>query len=121
MATNFISILSSVVLITNISTVNAAPVALSDDQLDNVTAGGTVWVAASASAYGRYPSSAVYVRSVAVNNGAVGGVSVAWASGSIGSNASTSGGATGIFVATNNTTSGAFGTVTYSVTTASAY
>lgn len=121
MATKFSSILSSVVLMTSISAVNAAPIALSDEQLDNVSAGGTVSITAIASAYGRRPTSGVYVASVAAKNGAVGGVGVAWASGSIGSNASTSGNATGIFVATNTTVSGAFGTVTYSVTTAAAY
>lgn len=120
MNTTYSAFFAGIILLSSVSVVNAAPVVLSDKQLDSVTAGASVSVAAKASAYGLYPASGSSVGTVTANS-AAGGYSVAWASGSNGSSASTSGTAIANAIAVNYTYSGTFKTLTYSVTTVAAY
>jgi hypothetical protein len=125
MTTKLFSILASVILMAGTNAASAAPTLLSSNQMDAVTAGGTVWVTATASASGYYPASSTQVGTVVTTGGSTGGYAVAWSFGSSGTNASTSGNATGNVIATTYSLSGTqslhLGALSYSVTTAASY
>lgn len=106
------SILSSIVLLLGVSIAHAAPVQLSSNQMDVVSAGAGTSIGGVASATGLFPVSAAYTG---VSAGAVGGVGygVAVAFGS-NANVSTSSSAGGVALAGTGQSFG-IGRLAYSI------